>query len=86
MAIFASQYRSFLIETSYQGKTIGLHWRLNQACAKPARSRQEDELYNQVQSHLNDLSLRTGFDYEIVNWGLPASVDEYVNFRQLELF
>lgn len=80
-----AQARVFLIDTEYQGKDIGLTWRLDQVCPLPCRQREENRLYNQVQSYLHDLGRRTGFDYRIRYWGNLEGVDQYIEDQSLTL-
>lgn len=35
--------------------------------------------YNTIQSHLSDLSKRTGLDYEIVRWGEPQDRRRWIS-------
>lgn len=81
----AIQSRVFLIDTFYQGKDMGITWRLDQMCPKPCRQNEENRLYNQVQKHLSDLGRSTGFDYQIRYWGTLEGVDQYIEEQGLTL-
>lgn len=77
---------TFLVETAYQGKDVGLVWSLTQAIPLPAKQREETRLYNQVQQHLNELGVTTGFDYSILYWGCPEMADEYIEKKGITLY
>lgn len=82
----SSLQRVFLIDTWYQGKGLGLTWRLDQRVNKPGHQRDENRLYNQVQQHLNDLARTTGFDYSIRYWGTLEGVDQYIEDQGITLY
>lgn len=52
----------------------GRNWSKTRACA----------LYNQVQEHLNHLSMRNGLAYEIVLWGKPEDRSDWKNGYPIE--
>lgn len=61
----------FCVEVTLPGGSVVDRFIIEQKESKPGSKASEDSIWNQVQSHLNDLSLKTGLDYEVVRWGDP---------------
>lgn len=82
---YESGQAKFLIETLNRDNEVLVRWVLDQRVRNAHDNRCWDSLYNQVQEHLNDLSVRTGCGYMILNWGVPEDVDFYIKSRGLTI-
>ena len=82
---FNSSNFSYLVQAWVPGGGLLMTFRIDQFISKPNCRTTQQRLTNTVESHLSELSGRTGLDYSLLYWATTQRVDDYIESEGLEV-